>query len=55
MAQMKLQNSKKAAIASKDLRDNIGLYLGEGPIRKKYVRMMGGKQSKNSTGISEDH
>ena len=55
MAQRKLQNSKEAAIGSKGLRDNIALYLGEGPIRKKYVRMMGGKQSKNSTGIYEDH
>ena len=51
MAQRKLQNSKEAAIGSKDLRDDIALHLGEGPIRKKYVRMMGGKQSKNSTGI----
>ena len=51
MAQRKLQTSKEAAVGSKDLRDDIELYLGEGPIRKKYVRMMGGKQSKNSTGI----
>lgn len=51
MAQRKLQNSKEGAISSKDLTDDIALYLGEGPIRKKYVRMTGGKQSKHSTGI----
>ena len=28
MAQRKLQNSKEAAVGSKDLRDNIALYLG---------------------------
>ena len=52
-----MQNSKEAAIGSKDLRDEIALYLGEGPIRKKYMRMMGGKQSKIPQGfkkISED-
>ena len=33
---------EEAATGSKDLKGDIILYLGE-PIRKKYVRMMGGK------------
>lgn len=45
MAQRKLQNSNEAAIGSKDLRDDIALYLGEGPIRKKVICAGDGRET----------
>lgn len=55
MAQRKLQNSKEAAIGSKDLRDGIALYLGEGPIRKNSMLCgwLAGKNPKISQGLKK--